>query len=631
MNPFTLESVVGSVPIILWAIDREGRITLSEGAGLARLGLRPGEAVGRSAFEMYADFPVIGEHLREALSGRVFTHVEEVGEVAFETHYAPLRDKSGAVIGAQGLSVDVSAARQAENDLRAVRCELETRVAERTLELEQANEKLRCEVAQRQQAEAAARDQSQLLQSIVDSLGEGVAVANAEGEMTFMNAEGARIVGVPLTGSSAETWSAVAGLYLPDEVTPFPTRQLPLVRAMHGETVDGVEIAMRLPGATESTWLSVNARPLGDASEARQGGVAVFRDITRRKHTEAALTTTERRLEAILDNTPAVVYMKDTQGAYQFINRAYETLFHVSRARMTGKTDFDLFPADIARQFRDNDLAVLQAGQPIQFEEVAPHDDGPHTYVSAKFALHDAQGKVSAVCGISTDITARKRAEENLRAEQKFLQQLIRAHERDRQLMAYEIHDGLIQDITGAVLHLEGINWQQPGSERTRASFDVALRALRQALGEGRRLLSGLRPPILDEAGIIAAIEYLIAEYSQPGDLAIAFHHEVRFDRLDPLLEGTIFRIVQESLTNVRRHSGAERAEVRLVQRGDRLKLTVVDDGVGFEPAPEHEQRFGLQGIRKRAVVVGGQAEIRSTLGQGTTVEVAFPLISPED
>jgi signal transduction histidine kinase len=138
--------------------------------------------------------------------------------------------------------------------------------------------------------------------------------------------------------------------------------------------------------------------------------------------------------------------------------------------------------------------------------------------------------------------------------------------------------------------------------------------------------MSGLRPPILDEAGVVLAVAYLIAEQSAPGELQIELTHRVSFDRLEPLLEGTIFRIVQEALNNVKRHSRSSRAEVKLAEREGRLQIEVRDWGVGFDPEQVSKDQFGLAGIRKRAALMGGQARIETSPGQGTRVLVDLPL-----
>jgi PAS domain S-box-containing protein len=136
--------------------------------------------------------------------------------------------------------------------------------------------------------------------------------------------------------------------------------------------------------------------------------------VLQHKQAEQALEKQKALLQAIIDDSVSVIWFKDREGRYQLINREYEQLFRISREQVKGKTDYDLFPKHIADDFRANDLRVMEAGAPLEFEESAPRDDGIHTYISSKFPMHDADGKVYAVCGIATDITRRKRAEESL-------------------------------------------------------------------------------------------------------------------------------------------------------------------------------------------------------------------------
>lgn len=144
------------------------------------------------------------------------------------------------------------------------------------------------------------------------------------------------------------------------------------------------------------------------------GHYCFTKDISDRKRAEEALRESEERFQAILENSATVIYAKDTEGRYLLINELFEELFHVTRDEIVGKTDFDLFPELLARKFRENDLAVIRSGNPLEIEEIAPHDDGPHTYISIKFPLRKVDGTIYAVTGISTDITGRKRAEEAL-------------------------------------------------------------------------------------------------------------------------------------------------------------------------------------------------------------------------
>jgi PAS domain S-box-containing protein len=145
-------------------------------------------------------------------------------------------------------------------------------------------------------------------------------------------------------------------------------------------------------------------------------------------------TVGHEQLMALIDHTSAVIYMRDADGRYLLVNREYERLFKLRREDIVGLTDHDLFPKDIADDFRTNDLMAFARGFPVQMEEQAPGDDGLRTYVTVKFPLTDAAGSSYAVCGISTDITERKQAEEQVRRLNDGLE--LRVRERTAELEA---------------------------------------------------------------------------------------------------------------------------------------------------------------------------------------------------
>jgi PAS domain S-box-containing protein len=129
------------------------------------------------------------------------------------------------------------------------------------------------------------------------------------------------------------------------------------------------------------------------------------------KKVEKDLTESENRFKSILNNTNAVIYVKDINGKYLFVNKRYEELFHVSLNEVKGKTDYDFHTMEFADKFTENDKKVLEFESSIEFEEEACHDDGVHNYISLKFPLFNNTGNIYSVCGISTDITLRKCAE----------------------------------------------------------------------------------------------------------------------------------------------------------------------------------------------------------------------------
>jgi len=240
--------------------------------------------------------------------------------------------------------------------------------------------------------------------------------------------------------------------------------------------------------------------------------------------------------------------------------------------------------------------------------------------------LRDQGGEVVGVAGMAIDVTGHERAEKRLRGGQRLMGQMLQSHERDRRLIAYEIHDGLVQEATAALMQLQSVLQSRHLPSAVREEVQLAANLVGRSVAQARELISGLRPPILDELGVVAAIEYLIE--SRAGERpSVKLTTQVQFDRLDPLLEATIYRIVQGAITNVKRHSQSDRSEIRLTQVGDRLQIEVEDWGIGFDPAGVGKDRFGLQGIRERARLLGGRAVISSAPGKGTRVFVDLPVV----
>ncbi|HET6878574.1 MAG TPA: PAS domain S-box protein, partial [Pirellulales bacterium] len=263
------------------------------------------------------------------------------------------------------------------------------------------------DISEHKRAEQALRNSEALYHSLVENLPMNVFRKDLAGRFTFANRLFCEALGVRHDQIIGKTdldfyHAELAQKYRSDDRHVIET----------GEVLEAIEEHYRSDGG--KIYVQVLKTPVRDMDGQIVGTQGMFWDVTARKQTEEALRESQQRLQSILDNARAVIYVKNVDGQYVLVNRLFESLFHLRRGEVVGKTDFDLFPKELAEAFRANDQRVLAAGSPLQFEEVAPHDDGPHTYVSTKFLLYDANGVPHALCGISTDITERKRAEVEL-------------------------------------------------------------------------------------------------------------------------------------------------------------------------------------------------------------------------
>lgn len=325
--------------------------------------------------------------------------------------------------------------------------------------------------------------------------------------------------------------------------------------------------------------------------------------------------------EAVCRASGESIAVVDRQGVIRFCNRVEDGF---SIAEVVGH-DFTRFTLpDSTAALREALDAVFTAGREQTLETTVRRLNGELNFFSLRIGPIRRAGRTIAALACCTSILPLRNIEERLRHERHVLGQLLEIQERERQVVSYEIHDGLAQYVTGALMHLEAFAHANPGCAAA-PELHEAMRLVRMASDEARRLIGGLRPPALDELGITEAIEALVSE-ARTDIPQVTFRHAVPGSRLPPQMETAVFRIVQESLTNARKHARPATATVDLIRTDGLLRIRVWDDGTGFEPQTVPLDRFGLEGIRQRARLFGGEARIVSSPGNGTTVEVTLPV-----
>jgi len=295
------------------------------------------------------------------------------------------------------------------------------------------------------------------------------------------------------------------------------------------------------------------------------------------------------------------------------------------------KSVFDFAPPDQRDALRKAMASVVESGAPATIDLRFPNSVGQVKWQALRIGPWRVRDRVIGLVILAADVTQRRMVVQKLLDEEKLLRQMLDLQERERRLVAYEIHDGFIQDVIAVRMMLEAMHDQLDQTQvdlRTRLSTAVGM--LGNAIGEGRRLISELRPMIIDEMGLVEAIQFLVEEEQARGETEIHFTPRVGFERLPPLLQATVFRIVREAITNARRHGHAQQIEIRLTDVADNLVIEVQDDGRGFDPDAVPHSRYGLEGIRERAKLFGGGATIESKPGKGTRITVKLPTALPD-
>ncbi len=359
----------------------------------------------------------------------------------------------------------------------------------------------------------------------------------------------------------------------------------------------------------------------------------VITDMTGPRAAQAALRHSEAQYRTLVEACPDAVVMLDAEQRVTFASQRALELYGVETpADLVGKQLDELVAEHERERLRTNLPGLLQEGTRRTVEYALCRHDGT-TFAGEVSAavVRDPRGRPKVLVAVIRDVTERKQAREALEQERQNLWHMLRSSDHERQLIAYEIHDELAQQLAGAMLQFQTFDYQRDRNrERAQEAFEAGLAALRQAHFEARRLISGVRPPILDEYGIDAALSHLVAEKSLTAEPRLEYECEVDFKRLAPILENTIYRIAQEALANACQHSGSREVRMSLIQEGDTVCLEVRDGGVGFDPETAVEQRFGLKGIKERTRMLGGRLTIDSGPGQGTRIRVVLPVLERE-
>ncbi len=517
---------------------------------------------------------------------------------------------------------------------------------------------------ERRRAEEALTESEEKYRTVLNACPDPVVVYDMEGRGVYVNPEFSRVFG----------WSPMEVLGKKLDYVPkknWPETRVMIDKVLAGQSFSGVE-SRRYTKEGNILDVSISAAIHLNRDGIPVGSVHILRDITdqklaqeqlrkardelelrveertvklartaerlklelaERRRVEESLRLSEERFRSVAQTAGDAIITIDSRGKIAFWNDAAEDIFGYSADEAMGKLLTFIMPKRFRADHKKGFHRVISTGKSgiigKTVERVAQRKGGAEFPVEASIASWKTQEGVFFT-GIVRDITPRKRAEEQIRH---LSRQLINVIEEERKRLARDLHDEFGQSLTTLHFGIEALCNSLPEEVwDLRAKCDEAI-TLIQELGEDiRNISSELRPGMLDHLGLVPTLKWYIADFAKRMEgLQIDFRAIGVKKRPDPEIEIVLYRILQEALNNVAKHSQAKRVTVLLTYSHPRLIFTIEDDGIGFEiEAMESleggKRAIGLIGMRERVGSVGGTIDIRSRRQEGTMIRVELPI-----
>ena len=358
--------------------------------------------------------------------------------------------------------------------------------------------------------------------------------------------------------------------------------------------------------------------------------VGSLQDITDRKQAEEQIRIEKYFSEALINSLPGIFYLYDQDGRFTRWNKNLESISGYSAEEISLMHPLDFYDGEEKKLVKHKIERVFADGD----EEVNAHF---YTKDKRKIPYYFNGHRISFqgndyLIGVGIDITARSRAEQELLAYtqeiKKLTAHLEQVREEERTRIAREIHDELGQQLTGLKMDASWL-LKKIGKDQTalHEKLESMISLMDHTVRTIRKISSDLRPGILDDLGLIAALEWQSNEFEKRAEIECVFTSDVEDTDFDKNINTCIFRIYQEALTNVMRHSSATRVEARMQRISDGFVLIVTDNGIGFD-LQEKKETLGLIGMRERALMIGGNFTIESEKGRGVSVQLKIPEVA---
>lgn len=460
--------------------------------------------------------------------------------------------------------------------------------------------------------EKALRESERMLRAVTSSLPIMLFVVNREGRLTLVNTTGMGALPPRDWGTVGRTvWESYADL---------PQILENCRRGLAGESFYSEVLV-------ENYILDIYVAPLRDDDGESDGFISVAMDITERRRAQierdelmAREQAAQAQLANMLNSITDGFYALDRNWNFTYVNKKAEEVLAHSYHELVGSQIWQLFPEARETVFLTEFQRAMNEGQTIEFEAIYPK-----TNKWFSMRVYPAPEGISV---FFLDVTGRKQAET---LQRDLLLRLTTAQEEERWRIARDLHDQLGQDLAVLMLGLKSLPQHGIMAPSALACVQELQETVTQLVRQVRHVALNLRSESLGALGLSDALRHYVQQWSQHYNIPVTFHTwGFQGAQLASYIEATVYRIVQESFTNVSRHSNARHVSVVLERRDDHILLIVEDDGEGFDVeatlnGPFSERGLGLQGMKERAALVGGTFQIESPGEQGTTIYVRIP------
>jgi len=591
-----LENLTNSMWDVVFSVKMPERVIEWVNDSFRLIGYEPSECIGKDTTFLYADkddFLDFGNKLKDAIAaGKDVLHTDQL-----------LKRKSGETFPAE---ITVTFHRE-NNEVVSV-----TSIVR--------------DITERKQAEEALRESKEFAEGLIFSMQDGFSVLNSKSEHINVNDSFCN-----MTGFSQDE---LIGVGVPHPYWPpeeYENIQKAFKKTLQGDFADLELTFMRKNG--ERFPVIVSPSRLKDRKGEVISYYATIKDITDRKRAEEALKESENRFHELFDpmSSGVAVYEAIDYGSDFIIkdyNKAGERISKVNREHIVGRSVLEVFPGIKKFGLFEVFQRVWKIGE-SEDHPVSLYQDDCLTHWAENYVYKLPSGEIVIVFD---DVTERVQVEEELQRSQEELRNLAdylqTVREEERTTIAREIHDELAQALTALKMDISWLSKKLPKDQKTLLEKTRAMTKLTDTtIKTVKRISTELRPGLLDDLGLVAAIEWQAEEFKNRTGITCRLDVDAEDIMVEEKRSTTLFRIFQEALTNVARHAHVTAVTVSLKEKDSILELRVRDNGRGITKEQISDpQSFGLMGIRERAKSWGGEVKISGIEGKGTTVVVRISM-----